>query len=213
MSLKDTIRGARAEAEANGNPFERSTSNTDQDAGAASGKRRASRRSVARAKPTREAAAGVRVVSSSGKTIKNKANMTKEERKAEKQAERELEDRRYALSQAYIEENVEYKEARKRWWIFMGVGVALVVVAFSLYGFVNQNRANANPAMAFAAMAAMVLSYIAIIGGLVYDWVKVRPLRKKVESKVASMSDKRVKAALDQKAREQAEAEKRKGKK
>ena len=69
MSLKDTIRGARAEAEANGNPFERSKGSAQEDASAEAEKsKRRPGRSVASAKPSREAAAGVRVVSSSGKT-------------------------------------------------------------------------------------------------------------------------------------------------
>lgn len=211
MSLKDTIRGAREEASASGNPFERSSS-TDQEAqgqGASSTKRAGARRSVARAKPSREAAAGVRVVSSNGKQKNSKENMTKEERKAERKAERELEDRRYSLTQAYMNEDEEYKQARKRWWIFLGVGMGLVVVAFTLYGIVNQQGTSVHPAIPFLAMGTMACSYIAIIGGLIYDWVKIRPMRKKVEKRVASMSDKRVKTTLNQKAREQAEEEER----
>ena len=139
--------------------------------------------------------------------------MTKEERKAERNREREKEDRRYSLTQAYMEEDQEYKAARKTWWIFLGVGMALVVVAFILYGFVSQQGENASPVLAFLAMASMVCAYIAIIGGLIYDWVKIRPLRQKVAKRVESMSDKRVKTVLNQKAREQAEEERRKARK
>ena len=214
MSLKDTIRGARAEAEANGNPFERSKGSAQEGASAETEKpRRRPGRSVATAKPSREAAAGVRVVSSSGKTTKNQSEMTKEERKAERNREREKEDRRYSLTQAYMEEDEEYKAAHKTWWIFLGVGMALVVVAFTLYGFVNQQGANASPVLAFLALASMVCAYICIIGGLIYDWVKIRPLRQKVAKRVESMSDKRVRTVLNQKAREQAEEERRKARK
>lgn len=209
MSLMDTIKGAREEAEANGNPFERTKAAEQEQVEAAPTKRSRPRRSVANAKPSREAAAGVRVVSSSGKGKKPTSEMTKEERKAERAREREKEDRRYTLTQAYMDEEEDYKVARKRWWIFLGVGMALILVAFTLYGMVNQQGESASPALAFAALASMVCAYIAIIGGLIYDWVKVRPTRQKVEKRVASMSDKRVKSVLDQKAREQKEKERR----
>ena len=210
MSLKDTIRGAREEVGANGNPFSRSDSKGSDEASgdtAKAGKRVGSRRTMAKAKPTREAAAGVRVVSSSGKTKSGKANMTKAERKAERRSEREREDRRYTLSQAYLDEDEVYKKSRKVWWIFLGVGMVLIVIAFTLNGIVTQTTQSgqeANPAFAYVSMAAMVLAYISIIGGMVYDFVKIRPQRKKIESRVASMSDKRVKTVLNQRAREQA---------
>ena len=212
MSLKDTIRGARDEAAASGNPFERSKATAEDEAPqeVARTKRGTARRSAASAKPSREAAAGVRVVSSSGKTTKGTAQMTKEERKQERKKEREKEDQRYSLTQAYLEEDEEYKKARKNWWIFLGVGMGLIVVAFTLYGLVNQQGPNASPVMAFCAMGSMVCAYVAVIGGLIYDWVKIRPLRRKIDERVSSMSDKRVRTVLNQKAREQAEEERRK---
>ncbi len=219
MSLMDTIRGAREEAQANGLPFERNQGDDGKEgaqegaAGAQSAGKPAGagqRRSAARAKPSREAAAGVRRVSSGGKTTKGTANMSKEERKAERNREREKEDRRYSLAQSYLETDEEYKRARKTWWILLGVGIALVVIAFTLYGFVRQQGENANEVLAFLGLASMVLAYGCVIVGLIYDWVKIRPLRTKVNERVASMSDKRVKTILNQKAREQAEEEQRK---
>ncbi|MBR3316952.1 MAG: hypothetical protein IKG21_03910 [Atopobiaceae bacterium] len=222
MSLLDTIKGAREEADGNV-PFERGGKKEEPEEEVAPKRSGAVRGSAARAKPTREAAAGVRVVKSGGKSERQKkseaekANMTKEERKAERKAERaaerEVEDRRYNLTQAYMEENEEYKHARKTWWIFLGVGMALVVVAFTLYGFVNQNRESASPVLAFLSAATMICAYISIIGGLIYDWVKVRPIRQQVQQRVDSMSDKRVRAVLNKKAKEQAEEEKRNKKK
>ena len=220
MSLFDTIKGAREEASANGLPFERGE-RQEETAEEAPQRRTVVRGSAARAKPTREAAAGVHVMKAKNgrreKTEAEKANMSKEElkaeRKAEREAEREVEDRRYNLTQVYMEENEEYKRTRKVWWIFLGVGVALIVVAFMLYGFVNQNRESASPVLAFLSAATMVCAYIAIIGGLVYDWVKVRPIRQGVQERVASMSDKRVRTILNQKAKEQREEEKKQGKK
>lgn len=214
MSLMDTIKGARREAEATGIPFERKKGDVEgDDSQGVQGNRGATRKSAARAKPSREAAAGVRVVNRSGggktKSKKPAKEMTKEERKAERKAERELEDRRYSLTQAYINENEEYQRARKNWWKFLGAGVGLAVVAFVIYGIVSRQGEGASTVLAIISGATIVLSYIAIIGALVYDWVKIRPLRKQAEERVASMSDKRVRTVLDQKAREQAKEEKR----
>ena len=214
MSLIDTIKGAREEAEASGLTFDRKKERDEEgdDIQAAPSSRGMARRSAARARPKREAAAGVRVVNTGGgkskaRSSKPVSEMTKEERKAERKVERELEDRRYTLTQAFINESEEYKRARKNWWKFLGTGIALVVVAFTLYGFVNQAGENANPTIAIMSGVTIALSYVAIIGALVYDWVKIRPLRKKEEQRVASMSDKKVKNILDQKAREQAKEE------
>lgn len=221
MSLMDTIKGARDEAMANGTPFERGAKQEEAPEAEAEAKKGAVRRSAARAKPKREAAAGVRVVKSSGRTKTDyqpkseaeKANMSKKElraeRRAERDAEREVEDRRYNLTQAYMEEDEEYKTIRKRWWIMLGAGVALIVLAYTLYGFVNREGAEANPALAILSLVAMVLAYVLTIGSLIYDWVKVRPIRQRIEQRVGSMSDKRVRSLLNQRAKEQAKEEKR----
>ena len=209
MSLKDTIRGARDEAAASGNPFERSKATAEDEAPqeVARTKRGTARRSAASAKPSREAAAGVRVVSSSGKTTKGTAQMTKEERKQERKKEREKEDQRYSLTQAYLEEDEEYKKARKRWWAFLIGGVAFMAIALILYGRVTSTQTSPESPMGIAAVISMVLAYAVVIGGLVYDFTKIRPLRKEAEKRAQSMSDKRLKARLVEKA-EKEEAEK-----
>ena len=90
MSLMDTIKGARQEAEESGIPFEKPTFRKKDDGNEAAGASEGSssqgftRRSAAKAKPSRQAAAGVQVVRTSGgsKTSKPKGEQTKEERKA-----------------------------------------------------------------------------------------------------------------------------------
>lgn len=213
MSLKDTIRGAREEASANGNPFERGSKDASADKQAQADERKSSagfeRRSAARAKPTREASAGVRVVSSKGKP--KKSQMTKEEKKAERKREREIEDRRYNVSQMILEENEEYKRMRKIWWIFLIAGVVLMVIALGLYGMVTSSG-NPDTTMSFLAMGSMVAAYIVVICGLIFDWVKIRPLRKEASDRAQSMTDKRLRTKLVQKAKKD-EAEKERKKK
>ena len=207
MSLKDTIRGAREEAAASGNPFERTKKDDTEKAAKTTARKdqRYTRRSMARAKPSREAAAGVTVVSAS----KGKAEdqMSKEERKEKKRKDREVEDRRYNVTQILLEENPEYHKTRKMWWAFLIVGVVFMAVALALYGTVNSGNPSATPWMAGAAVVCMVLAYASVIGGLIFDYIKMRPLRKDADMRARSMSDKRLKALLVANA-EKKEAEK-----
>lgn len=202
MSLKDTIKGAREEVSASGNPFERSGGDQGGSSGSASGDTQGQgfmRRSASRAKPSREQAAGVRVVSSSGKSrsaSKSTANMTKAEKKAERQREREKEDRRYAVSQMFLEENPEYQQRHKIWWRMLVTGFAFMVLAIITYMLVNQQGESTPLWLAAISLGSMVLAYIAIIVAFVYDWRTIRPIRRTQESRAASMSDKRINRAL-----------------
>ncbi len=202
MSLKDTIRGAREEVAANVKPFERKKDAVEAaEAEKSTASQGFTRRSAASGKPAREAAAGVRMVTADGKT-KSKSKLTKEERKAERKREREIEDQRYTLSQAVLKENEEYNRKHKIWLRFLIAGIVLMVLALSLYGLVVQQGQNAPEALAISSIVVMVLAYIVVIAGMVYDWRKVRPLRNDAEKRVSSMSDKRVRSALSKRAAE-----------
>jgi len=191
MSIKETIRAARDEVSANGNPFEGLAPAKDagaEDVRASSG---FTRKSAANAKPSRSAANGVRVVSSNGKA-KSKKNMTKEEQKAERKHEREIDDLRYNVTQQILEDREEYKRARKMWWRFLIGGVVCMVLAITQYMIVNNMGSNAPVPLAIGALVTMVLAYVVIIAGMIYDWRKIRPMRKEVNSYVQSMSEKRL---------------------
>ena len=202
MSLKDTIRGARDEVAASGNPFEnmggkgKEKEQGKSASGGSATKRGYARSSAANRKPSREAAAGVRVVSSSGKT-KSKANMTKEERKEEKRLERENEDRRYSVTQMILEKDEEYQKARKFWWRFLIGGFVLMVIALGLYGYVSNVGPSAPPIAYIGSIVAMVAAYGVIIVGIIFDFRKIRPRRKAAEQRVASMTDKKVQSIVN----------------
>ena len=202
MSLKDTIRGARDEVAASGNPFEnvggkgKDKGKENQSSSGGAAKRGYARSSAANRKPSREAAAGVRVVSSTGKA-KSTANMTKEERKEEKRLEREKEDRRYSVTQMILEKDEEYQKARKFWRYLLVGGFALMVIAFILYGYVT-SVGPAAPSVAYiGSIVAMVAAYGVVIFGIVYDFRKIRPCRKKAEQRVASMTDKKIQSIVN----------------
>ena len=204
MSLKDTIRGARDEVAASGNPFEnmggkgkdKGADKGKSSSGSSTAKRGYARSSAANRKPSREAAAGVRVVSSSGKT-KSTANMTKEERKEEKRLEREKEDRRYSVTQMILEKDEEYQKANKMQKYFLIGGFALMVVAIGLSGYVSSVGPTAPSVAIIGSMVAMVAAYAVIIVGVIHNFRKVRPCRKKAEQRVASMTDKKIQTIVN----------------
>ena len=202
MSLKDTIRGARDEVAASGNPFEsvggkdKGKGKGKQESGGSATKRKYARSTAANRKPSREAAAGVRVVSSSGKA-KSTANMTKEERKEEKRLEREKEDRRYSVTQMILEKDEEYQKARKFWWRFLIGGFVLMVIALGLYGYVSNVGPAAPPIAYIGSIVAMVAAYGVIIVGIIFDFRKIRPRRKAAEQRVASMTDKKIQSIVN----------------
>lgn len=203
MSLKDTIRGAREEAAQSGNPFERTKADeaSDQETVTPTGKRYA-RSSAASRKPARAAAAGVRVVSSDGKTTKGgkpRSEMTKEEKKAERKERRAKEDRRYDATQIILEDDNEYLHARKVWQRLLLVGVVFMASALVMYVSTSNLGKNAPEWMAIGSLVLMVISYVILIVGLIYDYRHIKPLRQKADQRVASMSEKKITATLDRK--------------
>ncbi len=210
MSLMDTIKGARQEAEESGIPFERPSSKKKDDgkntsAGEGANAQGFTRRSAAKAKPSRQAAAGVRVVRTSGgstKSGKPKDEMTKEERKAERKHDREIGDLRYNVTQQILEEREDYQKARKLWWKFLIGGVILMVAAIGIYTAVSSMKGNAPEFLAALGIVTMVGAYVVVIAGLVYDWVKIRPMRKEADAYVQSMSEKRLVNTVNKKAKE-----------
>ncbi|MDO4538277.1 MAG: hypothetical protein Q4B54_08960 [Coriobacteriales bacterium] len=191
MSLKDTLQGARNEI--NDNLSETQSKKEETTAPSNSG---FVRKSAARGKPSRKAAAGVRVVKANGKP-KSKVGQSKEAQKAERKHEREVSDQRYTVSQMYLDNNPEYKARRKVWWRFLIVGIVLMLIAFGLYTAVANQGATAPQWMAILSMATMVIAYAVVIAGIIYDWKKIRPMRKESDKKAASMSEKRLRNVLE----------------
>ncbi len=200
MSLKDTIEGARAEAAANRTTNvgvrKRGTSEKDivdelTENDATASRQGFSKKSVTRAKPSREAAAGVYVASSS----KPKAQ-TKEERKEQRRAERTQQDRVDSASRLLLENDENYKPYRRVWWILLGVGFAALVVSMAVLYLVSDASSNPTQGMGLVSVVFTVLAYIFIIAAFIWDWRKIRPLRKKYDALAGSMTRKKIKQTL-----------------
>lgn len=204
MSLRDTLDAARKEAqEGGGIPFGKGKDDKAEDEDSSAG---FSRRSTAKAKPTRERASSVRVVSTSdakaGRSGKKPSEMTKEERKAERERRRDNDDLRNLAANALLKQDPTYKQQQRIWWIALGSGFGFTIVSFIINWMMNNNPAYANGTYAMVALISLVLAYVLIIGAFIYDMIKSRPIRKQYDEKVKGMSKKK----LEQIIREDEEA-------
>ncbi len=195
MSLMDTIKGARQEIDENGaldnGIVGRMKRDEDKDAGTASSSQKFTRRSASKARPSRKQAEGVRVVNASGKS-KSKKPKTKEEAKAERRHDREVDDLRYNVSQKILKEREDYQKSRKMWWKFLIVGVVLMVISIGLYMYVSRMGSAAPDWLGIIGLFAMAAAYVVVIAGIIYDWRVIRPMRKDIDTYVHSMSEKRL---------------------
>ena len=202
MSLLDTIKGAREEAEANSLRAPKKDMDVAADTTAEeqpSSPSGFSKRSAARAKPAREAAGTVRT------GPKPRSEMTKEEKRAIKAEKRDAEDLIYDVKKAVLESNEDYQRTQKIWWGLLIAGIACTICSWLAINYV-QGGGEATSTLTTISVALMVIAYVLIIGAFIYDMIKVRPLRKQADAKIVGMSKRRMK----QVAEEAAEAKRQK---
>ena len=221
MSLRDTIDGARKEAQEAGSlsgnvkPAADAAKAEKPERGAKaekSGKDEAEKRdpmttrsyrsSAAGAKPSREAASTVRAASSGssagmggmggGLFGGGGSPAQKEARKEEKRKQREEEDFRQRGYDLILRTNEEYRRTDRTWWILIGVGFGMTIVSLILVWAFPADSTDYQTVVGIASVASLVLAYGLIIGAFVYDWRVRRPVRKATERKVAGYSDKKL---------------------
>lgn len=159
------------------------------------------RKSPTKAKPVREAASSVRVVAKKknpdGST--STVGMTKEEKKEVRRAEREEEDIFSSLTNAMLKADELYTSRRRMWWVFLGLGLVFVVAAF-VSGYIGapdgSNMYDLSTTGGVLSVVSLVLAYVFIITSLVYEWMKIRPIRNEKQDKVTSLSPKKRRAML-----------------
>lgn len=196
MSLRDTIEGARREAEGNvvGRPKKEAES-----LGLGEEERKGFvKSSSAKARPVREAASSVRVESKPKQTdmFGNKAE-TKEEKKERKRREREEQDLRNRAYDLVIRSIPGYRKTEKFFWGLLGVGMLLAVVSLVCASVFGQT-VNVSTWEGILSVGSLVLAYVFIIASFVYDLARRRPYRKEAEARVRGLSDKRLNALLEE---------------
>lgn len=148
------------------------------------------RKGASRAKPARESAATVHVVEVKGGT-KDYKSMTKEERKEQKRKDRAEADRYTGASNIIMEHDPVYKRRRKIWWLLLGLGLASTALAWVF--FVVFQGVSGTP-----GLIALILAYVFIIGGFVWDWLRIRPIRRETDEMVSHFNTKRVQEIIDE---------------
>lgn len=159
------------------------------------------RKSPTKAKPVREAASSVRVVAKKknpdGST--STVGMTKDEKKEVRRAEREEEDIFNSLTNAMLKADELYTSRRRMWWVFLGLGLVFVVAAF-VSGYIGapdgSNMYDLSTTGGVLSVVSLVLAYVFIITSLVYEWMKIRPIRNEKQDKITSLSPKKRRAML-----------------
>ena len=233
MSLRDTIDGARKEAQEagglTGNVKSSAAPKADKaERGAKaekSGKDEAEKRdpmttrsyhsSAAGAKPSREAGSTVRTASSGSASTGLGGGLfggggtpaQKEARKEEKRRQREEEDFRQRGYDLILRSNEEYRRTDRTWWILIGVGFGMTIVSLILVWAFPADSTNYQTIVGIASVASLVLAYGLIIGAFVYDWRVRRPVRKAAERKVAGYSDKKLAELFEEQRRRENAAE------
>jgi hypothetical protein len=217
MSLRDTIDGARKEAQEAGGlsgnvktaasakaPKDERGTKADKSSKDDAEKRdpmttRSYHSSAAGAKPSREAASTVRTASSGSTPVMGGGLFggggtpaQKEARKEEKRKQREEEDFRQRGYDLILRTNEEYRRTDRTWWILIGVGFGMTIDSLILVWAFPADSTNYQTIVGIASVASLVLAYGLIIGAFVYDWRVRRPVRKAAERKVAGYSDKKL---------------------
>ena len=146
------------------------------------------RKGASRAKPARQSAASVHVVEVSGH--KDYSKMTKEERKEQKRKDRAERDSIAAASNIVMASDPTYRHRRTIWWTLLGIGIGCTVLAWIFF-------ATLQGVSGLPGLIALIGAYAFIIGGFVWDWFKIRPIRRDTDEMVAHFAPKRIQQIID----------------
>ena len=196
MSLKDTIEGARREAE--GNAVGRPKKEAEAIGTGEEEKKGFSRSSAAKARPAREAASSVRIESkpkSSGGF--GGPSETKDEKRERKRREREEEDVRNRAYDLVLRSMPDYRRTDRVFWVLVGVGMVFAIVSLvAMYRFGEVD--DVTSPVGIASTVSLLLAYGCIIGAIIFDFVKRRPFRKQAQARVGTLSEKKLVELFEQ---------------
>lgn len=147
------------------------------------------------AKPASKAAASVRIETSrSSMSKRQKAaadqSMTKEEKKAAKAKERELENLVYTATTVLTNRDPQYKKLRRIWW-----GLLISAVVFTALSWLTLSTGFGGQVL---SIVVLVLAYAGIIGALIMDFTVIRKRRNVFRDKVNAMTRKQVERVVEE---------------
>lgn len=149
------------------------------------------RKSAASAKPKRKAADTVYIKSagtSKGKPLE-KEKKTREEKRAEREKQRVESNAVYSVATVLMNNNQTYAKYKRIWWGLLGFAIVATILSWIAQFQLKESTV--------PAIIAVVVAYIGIIGALILDFAKIRPIRKASRERAASMSKKQLDAVLE----------------
>ena len=148
----------------------------------------------------REKAASVRTISKDSKKAAalrsqlpgaKKTKEQKEAERAERRKRREEEDYRNQAFTLLLNQNPDYKKSDRLWWILLGIGFVATLVSLIITFLAPPNGAYTSVS-GIVSIGSLIVAYVFIITGFVFDWIKRRPIRKETEKKLAGLSNKKI---------------------
>ena len=147
------------------------------------------------AKPASRAAASVRIETPKSKMTKRQkamaeATMSKEEKKAQRAKEREVENAAYTATTALTNKDEKYKKLRRIWWCLLIAAVAFTILSWATLA--------SGVGGAVLSTVVLVLAYIGIVGALVMDFTVIRKRRNVFRDRVNAMTRKQVDRIIEE---------------
>lgn len=154
------------------------------------------RKSASSAKPATANSGTVRVVATSGKEKReqmekgeNLEGLSKEEKKARKAERRQEEDRILAASDALMKADPIYVHRNFISWIIMAISIVGLVAMLII--------SNLSDSSSTLQIVCLVIGYGGLIVAIIYDMVRVRPIRNQYQTIAASMSESKLDSVLE----------------
>ena len=147
------------------------------------------------AKPATRAGASVRIETpKSQMTKRQKAmaeqTMSKEEKKAQRAKERELENAIYTATTVLTNKDEKYKKLRRVWWALLIAAVVFTVLSWATLA--------SGIGGAVLSTVVLVLAYVGIIGALVMDFTVIRKRRNVFRDRANAMTRKQVDRIIEE---------------
>lgn len=169
-----------------------------------------SRKSAASAKPAKTAGSTVHVVATSGREKRKEREkgeslegLSKEEKKARKAARRREEDRIYTAADTLMDADPEYRRYHRIWWVILIVGIAALVALWIYASTADDDQSISS----IFESVTLIIAYGSIIGALIFDMVKVRPIRNRYTTIAEGMSENKLDAVIEKAAADEARVE------
>lgn len=147
------------------------------------------------AKPASRAGASVRIETPKSQMSKRQKamaeqTMSKEEKKAQRAKERELENAIYTATTVLTNKDEKYKKLRRVWW-----GLLIAAVVFTVLSWATLASGIGG---AVLSTVVLVLAYVGIIGALVMDFTVIRKRRNVFRDRVNAMTRKQVDRIIEE---------------